>query len=264
MAAMMRVAPEVSRAWACLLLGTLACTIERPEILHGSASGASASLSSGASLSGDTSTDESGTEDAGPGLDTAGCDPLLDPLDECGPELTCDLDTLVCVPREGAGLVGEVCVSDDACSPGLICFDGRCRSLCDPEVESTCDDGQICVHADDPIPGICRESCILLDQDCPEPGDACNTALGPGLEPVAVCSQNPGTGVDGDACQVDADCATNFLCTDAQAHTFPCTNNATACCTPICDPLLLPCFGLEPICVPLGIPGQPDTGYCGS
>ena len=253
-------------AWpcVCLLLGALACNPgKRPPITNGSG------LDSGQSQSGNPANDDypsmtDESEDTGV-LDTAGCDPLLDPLEECGADMACDLDTLTCVSREGAGVVDDVCDDDGTCSPGLICFDGRCHSLCDPEAaDSTCADAEVCVQALDPIPGVCRETCVLLDQDCTQPGDACNTGLGAGLEPVAVCTSNPGTGADGDACQVDGDCASNYLCTSTAVHSVPCLNNASACCTPICDVQLLTCLGLEPNCIPLSIPDQPDTGYCGA
>lgn len=219
-------------------------------------------LSTGATEGGDSGTD-GGEKD----LDfSSACDPLADPLTECGPGLACDVETLACVPATGTATVDDACTDDSECSPGLVCADDRCQSLCDPSVEGedACDDNRLCTYADDPLPGLCAEPCELVTQACTIAGDACNRALGPGPAPVAVCTTNPGAGVEGDACALDGDCFPGYLCTPAQLHTLPCAGDADFCCAPICDLLILPCFGLEPICYPIGIEAQDGAGYCGA
>ncbi|WP_106394691.1 hypothetical protein [Enhygromyxa salina] len=213
-----------------------------------------------------TDTGDSETETGEDGRDlTSDCDPLADLLTECGPNQACDVETLECVPATGSASVDEACADTSECAPGLVCADQRCQTLCDPSVEGDdeCADGRICTYADEPLPGLCAEPCELVTQACSIAGDACNRGLGPGPEPVAVCTVNPGAGVEGDACQLDGDCFPGYLCTPAQLHTSPCAGDADFCCTPICDLLILPCFGLEPNCYPIGIEGQDSAGYCG-
>jgi hypothetical protein len=208
----------------------------------------------------ESETDESETADMGE------CDPLQDPLRECGPAMRCDPSTLTCIPANGAGLLHEICIDDDDCSPELVCHGERCRSLCSPSIpgEQDCDNNQLCTVADAPLPGLCLDPCSLLLPECSVAGDACKRALGPGDEPTSACVPNPGAGVDGDACSSDGDCSPGYLCTLASTHTEPCFEGAMACCTPLCDTSDLPCFGIEPICHELGIPDQPSAGYCGN
>ena len=197
--------------------------------------------------------------------DLPGCDPLLDPLIACGPGMACELETLTCVEHDGTGAVDEACTSTEECSAGLVCVEGRCRVLCDPEGDlDTCEPGTVCADAAAPIPGVCRESCSLVDQVCSVAEDACNLVSGVGGALEAACTDNPGAGQSGDACSEDSECLPGFLCTASELHTLPCTGGAARCCAPVCDPLLLPCVGLEPVCTELGIPGQGSAGYCGA
>ncbi|WP_146157773.1 hypothetical protein [Enhygromyxa salina] len=223
-------------------------------------------LTSGMPNSG-TATGDSESGDLGTDgeLDLPGCDLLADPLDACGPDMACDPDTLTCVPANGVGLVDDECNDDTECVPGLVCFDARCRELCAPDLpgEETCEDGRVCTRTDSPLPGMCLEPCELLTQDCSVVFDACNLAVGSGGAPVSVCTSNPGAGVAGDACEDDGECLPSYLCTPAAVHSVPCANEAASCCTPACDTLELPCFGLEPICHLLGLEDQPNAGYCG-
>lgn len=52
------------------------------------------------------------------------------------------------------------------------------------------------------------------------------------------------------------------MCTPANQHSFPCEGGAASCCTAVCDINLLPCSFMEPVCLPLGIEGQENSGYC--
>jgi hypothetical protein len=210
-------------------------------------------------------TDESGIAESETG-DLADCDPLQDPVRECGPAMRCDVSTLTCMAATGAGLLHETCSDDDDCSPEYVCHGGRCRSLCSPTIpsEQDCDDAQLCTFADAPLPGLCLDPCLLLLPECSVSSDACKRALGPDEQPTSACVANPGNGVDGDACTSDGDCSPGYLCTLASTHTEPCFGGAMACCTGLCDTLDVPCFGFEPICHELGIPDQPTAGFCGN
>lgn len=207
-----------------------------------------------------------GTEgtDAGPTDDTPGCDPLADPESECGPAMACDLTSQTCVPALGTGLEGDLCADSSECSPGLHCASARCRRICDADLEQGCEIGQICSVAEAPIPGLCLDRCELVLDACPIPSEACKRVLGAGGQVWAACVDNPGVGLAGDPCELDGDCGFGHLCTPAVLHTLPCIDAAPNCCTPICDPLELPCFGLEPLCYALGIPEQESAGFCGS
>jgi hypothetical protein len=204
------------------------------------------------------------TETGAPGdLPSSTCDPLADPARECGPQMTCDLTSRICVPASGTGLVDDPCEGDDECSPGLVCADGRCRSLCDAALGLGCADDQICSVAAEPIPGVCLTSCDLVLDDCVHANEACKRVFGAGGQVWAACVDNPGDGQTGDACELDSECAPWHLCTPAALHTLPCADEAAFCCAPVCDPIELVCFGLEPICYVLGIPGQETAGFCG-
>ncbi len=202
--------------------------------------------------------DETGT----PG-DMPGCDPLADPLAECGASMACDLTSKTCVPALGTGLEDDLCAGTEECSPGLVCASGRCRALCDALLGEGCAAERVCAAAAEPLPGLCLTSCTLALNDCVLPGDACKRVVGAGGQVYAACLVNSGFGLTGDACFADPECTTGFLCTPAADHTLPCTNQAASCCAPICDSFELPCFGIEPICIELDIPGQESSGYCG-
>ncbi|KIG15774.1 hypothetical protein DB30_05344 [Enhygromyxa salina] len=218
----------------------------------------------------DTDTDtgdsgESGDLGTDGELDLPGCDPLADPIEACGPAMACDPQTLACVPANGAGLVNDGCMNDGECTPGLVCFDMRCRELCGPDIpgEEMCNDDRVCTRASDPLPGLCLEPCTLLEQACSVAFDACNVAISSGGSLVSVCTANPGAGVDGDMCEADGECLPGYLCTAAAQHSLPCSGDAAFCCTPTCDVFEQSCFGLEPICHVLGLADQPGAGFCG-
>lgn len=261
--------------WRILALSTClaACVVDDPldpRPSSGSAGTGTTISSAGATgvstvstgLTGDSDTGDLSSDD---GLDLSGCDLLADPLDTCGHDLACDPETLACVPTSGVGIVDEPCTATSECTPALVCFDGRCRELCGPDIpgEDECDGDRVCTLADAPLPGLCLEPCLLLAQVCSVVGDACNLAVGSGDALVSACSSNPGAGVDGDQCEIDGDCLSGYLCTPANLHTLPCAGGALSCCTPSCDVFELPCFGLEPICNLLGIEDQPGAGFCG-
>lgn len=217
-------------------------------------------------------TDESDTAGTD-GADLPSCDPFADPVEECGADQECDPSTLTCVGAVGTGLVDESCSGEGDCAPGLACDDGRCRALCDldaldlePGDPGTCDDGRTCasaVEAGGDLPGVCLETCSLVDQDCSLPGDGCNRVAGAGFAVAAACTSNPGFALVGEACTTDGDCTPGFLCTPESVHSLGCDNAASDCCATICDLTLLPCFGLESICYTLGIADQPESGFCG-
>lgn len=250
-----------------LLIGPIAwlcgCVVDEP--LGPPGKNMTGPVTSGASGKGsdDDEDTESGSETETLG-DNEDCDPLADPAVECGPGMACDLTLLECVPALGAGLEDEPCEDQDACSPGLLCVSGRCRRLCDADRGVGCELEQICSSAVDPIPGLCLDTCELVIGTCPFPGDACKRVLDGSGEIWAACVSNPGFGLASDACVDDGQCAPGYLCTDASEHTLPCVDDAARCCTPICDARELPCFGVEPICIVLGIAGQASAGYCGA
>ena len=220
--------------------------------------------SSGAGENGSDDEDSESESETGTPGDTGDCDPLADPESECGPAMACDLTSRDCVPAPGAGLEDDLCMDQDECSPGLVCVSGRCRQLCDADRGEGCELEQICSSADEPIPGLCLATCELVIGTCPFPDDACKRVLDGEGEVWAACVDNPGNGLAGDPCDDDSECAPGYLCTDATQHTLPCADDASSCCTPVCDTLELPCFGVEPICNVLGIPGQENAGYCGA
>lgn len=215
---------------------------------------------------GSTSLEGGSESETGSGAGPDACDPLADPLLECGPGQRCDLLTRTCVDASGIGVLDELCETTDDCNPGLVCREDRCRELCDPTLEAhaECSGEQVCTYADAPLPGLCRAPCSLLLDDCEVGTDACKRGLGPDAELLAVCIANPGAGVEGDPCTFDGECNPGFLCTPSELHTLPCFDEAPACCAPICDTLQLLCLGLEPVCYPLGIPGQASVGFCGA
>lgn len=176
--------------------------------------------------------------------------------------MRCDVETLMCVPAPGTGVVDDECVDDDQCAAPLVCVDGRCRELC--AMTQQCANSRICTVADAPLPGLCLAPCNLLVPNCSTPSDACKRGVDADGELVAVCTYNPGAGVEGSACERDGDCEIGFVCTPANQHTLPCAEDAAACCAALCDVNQLPCFGLEPFCILLGIADQPDAGYCGA
>lgn len=256
-----------SNTVSALLLGPItwlfACVIDDP--LGPPGKNMTGPVTSGAGENGsdevEDSESESETETLG---DNSDCDPLADPEAECGPEMACDLTSLECVPALGAGLEDDPCMDQDECSPGLLCVSGRCRQLCDADRGEGCELEQICSSAAEPIPGLCLDTCELVIGTCPFPGDACKRVLDGDGELWAACVSNPGNALTGDACLDDSECAPGYVCTDASEHTLPCVDDAASCCAPICDPLELPCFGVEPICNVLGISGQASAGYCGA
>jgi len=215
-------------------------------------------VTSGSVVEGDSEDSETGT----PG-DMQGCDPLADPVSECGVDMVCDLFSNTCEPAFGSGGEDDPCATDDECEPGLICASNRCRPLCDAALDEGCADTQVCAAAVAPIPGVCLDRCLLVTNSCEFPGDACKRVLGAaGL--VAACIPNPGFGAQGEACDSDPECAPGNLCTPAADHALPCANEAPSCCAPICDTRELPCFGFEPVCYTLALADQPNAGYCGA
>ncbi|MFO7565916.1 MAG: hypothetical protein R6X02_24955 [Enhygromyxa sp.] len=258
---MLRKSPT-ARALTLATAWTLACVVDEPLGPPGKNMTGPVTTTASTTVGAETGT-EAGTETGAPG-DTPGCDPLADPEQECGPAMTCDLASLTCVPAPGTGPEGDPCNDPSECSPGLVCASGRCRRICEVELEQGCEVDQICSVASAPISGLCLTRCTLTLADCPSPGEACKRVTGSGGQVWAACVDNPGFGMSGDACSDDSDCAAGQLCTPAQLHTLPCADEAPSCCAPICDDLELPCFGLEPLCYALGIPKQESAGFCGA
>jgi hypothetical protein len=179
--------------------------------------------------------------------------------------MACDLETLACVPANGTGIVDEPCIDTGECTPGLVCADGRCRELCDPDIsgKDECEADRVCTQAAAPLPGLCLEPCLLLTQICSVSGDACNLAVGTAGASVAVCTANPGEGTNGEPCERDGNCLPGYLCTPSDQHIAPCQNDAASCCAQACDLLELFCIGPEMVCYLLGIEDQPNAGVCG-
>ncbi len=223
---------------------------------------------------GDELDDQSSADDTNDTADTndmPGCDPFVDPEDECGVGMDCDPEFQVCVAATGPLLIGESCDVEgvgDQCAAGLTCAEGRCRSVCnpagdllDPEAPGSCPSTDVCTLVESDW-GICLRGCSLVGQDCPAAGEACNRAQGAHAI-VAACTRNPGSGAEADPCGNDRDCLGGLLCTAAALHTTECNMMAASCCAFICDNELLACAGIEPSCYALGIVDQPNAGYCG-
>jgi hypothetical protein len=240
---------------------TLSCTPE-------TSLGPPAANMTGPVTTGSNSSDDDGSgsegETGAPSDTSMACDPLADPVLECGRGMACDLTSGDCVAAVGEQQAGDPCVATDECVAGLICATGRCQALCDVAVTDACAGDRVCIAATPPIPGLCAENCDLILDACSVPGDACKRAVGMGGVLQAACVGNPGVGLTGDPCLDDSDCAAAHLCTDTAVHTLPCIDGASRCCAPVCDPIELPCFGLEPLCYPLDIPGQESAGFCGA
>jgi hypothetical protein len=210
-----------------------------------------------------TSNHQDTSGETGSPNDSPGCDPLADPVAECGPDMACDLTSNTCATATGDAAEDDLCTSTSDCVAGLVCVGGRCRAMCDATTGEGCAADRLCVVAADPIPGLCLVPCELAFGVCNLPGDACKRVIVLDGEVDSACVSNPGFGANGDACLSDPDCAPGYLCTEAGLHTLPCANEAASCCAPVCDTLELPCFGTEPACYLLGIPGQDNTGFCG-
>jgi hypothetical protein len=248
-----------------LVLGPVAC-VESPSLGPPPENYTSPILTVG----GDEIDDQS-DEDANEGSDLPGCDPFVDPAQECGSGMDCDPDTQQCVEAAGNLMLGESCDVEgvgDPCSPGLICSEGRCREPCDPaanlddpEALGTCATTDTCVLVGDDW-GICVSACSLVLQDCEYPGEGCNRAQGSdGV--VAACTRKPGSAGENEPCASDGDCLVGLLCTEQALHSTDCASMAASCCTFVCDAEQLPCVGTEPACYALGITGQAGAGYCG-
>jgi len=252
----------LARSSVVVALLWVACTTEEGPDPDGRGS-----LDSGGASGGNTSVQSAGTTSTPTGPDMGGetgdegCDAYADPVEECGPGQRCDFASLTCVETEGAALLDEPCASTDACSPGLVCFDGYCAPPCDPLVdELACDDGLVCAATLAPFPGACLSPCDLILQDCPVPGQACNLEYDGNGAPITVCTANPGDAEEGQPCQLDGDCAERHLCLGSEFHAQPCIANAPACCSALCNDEQF-CFGFELTCVLFE--ELANVGYCG-
>ena len=146
-------------------------------------------------------------------------------------------DGLKCLPTDpqpgtcaenGTALEGEPCgaahpnAGYDDCAAGLLCVEGRCSPLCDPNA-ATCGNGQSsCVYYPGDF-GVCAPWCHPLFQDCP-PEQGCY-ALAEGF----VCAPLFQNLSEGEVCSYVNDCALGLVC----ASLPECGGNN--CCTPFCD-----------------------------
>ncbi len=256
--------PNTRPALLALTLAVFACVEETP--LGPPPSHVTGPVTSS---TGNAEGSESDVDTGGDDTDLPGCDPFGDPLAECGAGQECDPSSLSCVTSTGSGQPDTPCIDRDDCAPGLGCADGRCLSRCDaslvdplPGSAGGCASARVCALAEPPESGLCHERCDLLAQTCSFDSDACNRVEVAEDSYAAACTSF-GLGVTSDPCEDDRDCDAASLCTPASTHNLPCIGAAASCCTAICDPLSLPCIGVEPLCQPLDLGEQGTAGYCG-
>jgi hypothetical protein len=185
-------------------------------------------------------TDESGEEDAS-GADRACVEESRDCVlffdedcpdgDQCRPYSNGGAHRVGCVPKPDAEPleVGERCehlcqgeIGLDRCPLGTICDphaeEPRCIPLCD----------EACVFGEcEPYDGysLCRPECDLLEQDCPDPSEACF------LSAVPYCDVPQGA-PDGSPCMEQTDCSEGSACLpNGNIETCP----TGFCCATLCE-----------------------------
>ena len=217
-----------------------------------------------------------GASAGGGGLDSASvgepepdrdCDPWGNPERECGAEEVCSFVDMRCHAGGGTAGPDEACQILDAgawigtCAPGLVCVVqeatfGRCAIPC--EGDGRCDIDRRCRDPFGQAPtNVCVTPCDLFAQNCPA-GEACYV-LRPD-DPGPSCAPE-GPGVETDPCSSITDCAVDHHCTSATTHMVPCASEV-GCCTPYCDVEINDCVGINPLCISLGVAGDPFIGVC--
>ncbi len=182
----------------------------------------------------------------GPG---AACD-IWD-ADDCGEGSKCIVDDVhQSQPRcrsvvDNPDQVGDPCSTlgandGDTCDVGGMCLDGVCVEMCsgtpgNPTCNSGGTDGT-CYIYDSGTP-LCTETCDPLINGSCAGGMKCGPTTGlPAFEFVCMLDESGNSGVQGDSCTLQTQCAQGFACVTALSLDFGfCEGNANQCCTPMCE-----------------------------
>jgi hypothetical protein len=255
---LVRLRPQV-----CVLVIALGCSADSEPSPPPPGSGSPATAAAGATA-GDSSDEDPTAAEPEP---TGDCDPWGDPGVECGPGGVCSFLDEQCYDAVGTAGVDEPCSLVDAdawlgtCAPGLVCVveletEGRCAIPC--QGDEACGIERRCrAPAGDAPISVCVLPCDPFVQDCAR-GEGCYV-LHPD-DPTPLCAA-AGPGVELDPCAVPNDCAPGHHCTTAASHMIECPD-PIGCCTPLCELEIGDCVGINPICVPLGVPDAPSLGVC--
>jgi hypothetical protein len=251
-----------------MLAFALACATDTP---GPPPPGSGMPATAGAGVSGADADGEDGDPtapaDTDPSVPDQTCDPWGDPASECGPGRACSFVDMRCHDAPGMAGADEPCelLDDDAwigtCVPWLVCVldsatQGRCALPC--QDDGVCGVDRRCrMPAGDSPTRACVLLCDPFAQDC-LPDEGCYV-LHP-EDPAPLCAI-AGPGLETDPCTVANDCAVDHHCTNPASHMVPCAD-AVGCCTPLCDVEIGDCVGINPLCVPLGVPDAPNLGVC--
>jgi hypothetical protein len=127
-----------------------------------------------------------------------------------------------------AGAVGEggacteivdAATGVDDCAPGYFCLNSKCTTICNTAGgcgnQATCTrfNGVFDEYASLGV-GMCQPLCDVFDQGtCADPGEGCYVSLGTELEICIPVEPIDGTGVQGDDCAFNNNCAIGYGCT---------------------------------------------------
>ena len=170
--------------------------------------------------------------------------------DSCDPGETCTpwglpqepYSARRCVPPQGDVILGGSCSVDaeapwfDDCEPGAICFDGRCRGLCDEDTDYGCAQGHCFWSAAVPV---CLPGCNPFGPECAR-GEAC-TRLGLAY----TCMDREAVSFFDPPDCAGTSCGPLQICVDPD-QLSDCTE--AACCTDLCDTAVATC-GVGLACV---------------
>lgn len=198
---------------------------------------------------------DAGRFDAGRGFDAGrmtGCTEspcrLVSPQCGCAAGEGCYINASsdrACMPA-GTDLEGEGCTADNSCAPGLLCLGvspstGVCGRFC--ASDSGCSGGALCIiQLDDgtgaPIPGVtlCTNACDPVYGDgCPL-GIAC-TIYQETAAPMRYFTgcRPEGTGLAGDPCTNEEDCAGGHFCANSQCYQY-CVDDFDCPGVELCEP----------------------------
>jgi len=123
--------------------------------------------------------------------------------------------------RAGSARLNQPCLLATDCQPGLQCLDGACLQLCDPNVDSSCDNARACgqiYQSGRAIPGYytCSSDCNLAAPQAQSDGLA---TCGPGLicvwygEGGTACGRpHESQATHGERCEDNFDCGAGYTC----------------------------------------------------
>lgn len=208
------------------------------------------------------------------------CDPLADPLEQCGPGFECNPIDFRCHEDTGTGAIDDPCTIVDRdlliddCSPELACGfvsagTPRCVLPCQT-IADDCPVGTLCMAQNNQFgfEGYCLPECDPSGEiACPSAGDVCEPRTAPSGLTTGACvparSQGEGGGLLDEPCTVDEDCGLGFACTEAIFHTSLC-QGFDRCCSATCDVNDPQCLGVDFVCSAFNDPASPGLGICRS